>query len=292
MFFNKSKTRKPEYVRERSRSVVDIETENKPFLGLTKRHKIIITTVILFFGFLFVTQASNIIYKRYFIVVGFGVLTYILSLWSLWEGMTKTKAIILLILPVLYCIGMSSFYYLFREIRWLTRIPIAVFFGLSYYLLLLSQNVFSVASVRTIPLYRAASSTSFVYTVFTSVLLVLVIFSFELPFYLNGVLTAAVVFPLFLQILWTVKMARVDSQIVVYSVGLSLIAGELAMAFSFWPQMPFVKSLFLASIIYSLLGIVLEFVRERLNSREVMEYVLVGVGVFIFVFGITTWLLG
>lgn len=263
----------------------------KRVFGLSKRHKIIITSIVLFLGFLFATQTINIIYRNYYFIFGLAVLSYLLSLWSLWEGMTKLKAVVLLILPVFYCLGLTSFYFLFREVRWLTRIPMALFFGMSFYLLLLSQNVFNVAAQRTIPLYRAASSTGFVFTVFTCILLYVVIFSFELPFYWNAPLIALASFPLFLQTLWSVKMASIDSQTVVYSVGLSLIIGECALALSFWPQIPFVRSLFLASIIYSLLGITLEFSRERLGKRVVAEYGVVGVGIFLFVFGITSWLL-
>lgn len=273
-------------------SAKNLASDSPKLFNLTKRQKIVITSIILFLGFIFTTQTINIIDKRYYFIFILGGIAYLLSLWSLWEGMTKTKALILLILPTVYCIGMVSFYFLFREIRWLTRLPMAVFFGLSFYLLLLSQNVFSVASIRTIPLYRAASSTSFVYTILTSILMFVVIFSFELPFYWNGLLTAVAVFPLFLQILWSVKMDRVDSQITVYSIGLSLIVGELAIAFSFWPQLPFVRSMFLAAIIYALLGIVLEFVRDRLSGKVVIEYGSVGVGIFIFVFAITTLLVG
>lgn len=260
--------------------------------SITKRHKIIIACVLLFFGFLFVTQPFVIFYRRHFFILAFGVFAYILSLWALWEGMSKTKAVVLLILPTFYCLGMTSLYFLFRDIRWLTRFPMAVFFGLSYYLLLLTQNVFSVASTRAIPLYRAASSTSLVYTVFTCILLLVVVFSFELPFYWNALLTSFLVFPLFLQTLWSVKMDRIDSQITVYSIGLSIMVGEGALALSFWPEVPFVKSLYLASIIYTLLGIVVEFTRDRLTNREVMEYALVGVGIFMFIFIISTFVIG
>lgn len=258
---------------------------------ITKRHKIIIVSILLFFGFLFVTQPFVIFYRRHFFILALGAMAYILSLWALWEGMSKTKAIILLILPTFYCLAFTSFYFLFRDIRWLTRMPMAVIFGLSYYLLLLSQNVFSVASSRAIPLYRAASSTSLVYTVATCSLLLVVIFSFELPFYWNALLTAFLIFPLFLQTLWSVKMEGIDSKIVVYSIGLSLLVGECALALSFWSDAPLVKSLYLASIIYSLLGIVVEFTRDRLSSREVVEYALVGMGSFISILVISTLLM-
>lgn len=258
---------------------------------ITKRHKIIIVSVLLFFGFLFVTQPFVIFYRRHFFILALGAIAYILSLWALWEGMSKTKAIILLILPTFYCLAFTSFYFLFRDIRWLTRLPMAVIFGLSYYLLLLSQNVFSVASSRAIPLYRAASSTSLVYTVTTCSLLLVVIFSFELPFYWNALLTAFLIFPLFLQTLWSVKMEGIDSKIVVYSIGLSLLVGECALALSFWGDAPLVKSLYLASIIYSLLGIVVEFTRDRLTNREVMEYTFVGMGSFLSILVISTVLM-
>src|SRR5690348_3113360 len=115
-------------------------------LGLSKRQKIVIASVILTVGLL-LTQTAGVFFVRYRMVFGLSVLAALLSLWALWEGLTKVKAFILLILPFFFALGVASFYFLL-PVRWLTRLPVLALFALSFYFLLLSQNVFNVAATR------------------------------------------------------------------------------------------------------------------------------------------------
>ncbi|MBI2022014.1 hypothetical protein HYS93_04030 [Candidatus Daviesbacteria bacterium] len=257
-------------------------------INLNKRQRIIISCFLITLGFMLTSQTANVVYKRYYLIILLGIVTYILSIWALREGMTKLKAIIVLILPTLYCLSFTAFYFLFREIRWLTRLPAGLFLALSFYLLLLSQNVFNVAAIRSIPLYRAAISTSFIFTIATAIFSFSVIFTFNLPFYLNGLLIAIISFPLFLQILWDVGMEKLDSRIVVYSLVMSLVIGEFAIALSFWSVIPIVRSLLLAPIMYALMGIIDEMMRAKLNRSTILEYSGVGLGLFLFVVIITS----
>jgi hypothetical protein len=149
---------------------------------LTKRQKLVITAIVATLGFILITQPINVLFKRYYLIPILGAVVYILSLISLWKGMTRSKALLLLILPILFCMAFTSFFFLFKYVRWLTRIPAAIFFLISFYWLLLSQNILNVAADRAIPLYRAASTANFVYTVFAFILLVTIIFSLNLRF--------------------------------------------------------------------------------------------------------------
>lgn len=254
----------------------------------SKRQKIILTSVLVTIGFILITQPVNILFKRYYLVAILALVTYFLTLFSLWKGMTRSKAILLFILPVLYVIAFLGFYFLFKYVRWLTRLPAAIFFAISFYWLILSQNILNVASDRAIPLYRAASTANFVYTIFTFILLVGIIFSLSLPFYWNGVLVAIVSFPLSLQSLWSIKMEKLNSQIVVYSIVLSLILGESAVALSFWPQAPLVNALYVNSINYIFLGILSEYLRDKLKKRVILEYSQIGGGLMLIIFLLTS----
>lgn len=254
---------------------------------LNKRQKIIITSVILTIGLLS-TQLINF-NLRFRFMLGLALLSYILSLWSLWTGLNKTKAVILMILPTLYTLAVASFYFLL-PVRWLTRLPVAAFFGLSFYLLLLSQNVFNVAAIRTIPLYRAASTAAFLFTLITAFFLYNVIHAFNLLFLWNGLLVATLSFPLILQILWSTTMEeRVSGSSIMTSFILSLSLGELALAFSFWPMATPIWSLALASSLYVLLGIQTASLRNRLSSRVVGEYLSIGGLVLLVSFLTTSW---
>ena len=256
-------------------------------LLLNKRQKIVISAIILTIGLLS-TQLVDF-NLRFRFIAGLSVLAYMLSLWSLWEGLTLTKAIILLILPTFYTLAVSSFYFLL-PVRWLTRLPVAVVFGLSFYLLLLSQNVFNVASIRTIPLYRAASTASFLFTLLSAFFIYNVIYAFNLLFLWNGVVVFLISYPLIIQVLWTIDMSdRVSVANLVQSLVLSLALGEIAASFSFWPMLTIIWSLSLSSAMYVLLGLTTQVLKGRSNRRVVWEYLVLGALVLTVSFFATSW---
>lgn len=256
-------------------------------IDLNKRQKIIITSVILTVG-LVSTQLVNFD-LRFKFMIGLSFISYLLSLWALLPGLDKTKVVILMILPTFYTLAVVSFYFLL-PIRWLTRIPVALFFGLSFYLLLLSQNVFNVAAIRTIPLYRAASTANFLFTLITAFFLFNVVHAFNLLFVWNGVAVLIISFILILQSLWSIEMeSGVSMAILVQSFVLSLALGELALSLSFWPMATPVWSLSLASTVYVLIGLTTQFLRNRLNERVVGEYLTIGALVLLASFFTTSW---
>lgn len=259
---------------------------------MTKRQKIVTTTLLVTLGWICLTFTDIVLFYGYRVILPFALLVYLLSLWSLSEGMTRLKATILLILPVLFAISAPLFYLVGHQlwgVRWTSRLPAAAIFGLLFYSLLLSQNVFNVAANRTIPLYRAASTVSLVFTIITSVFLYSVIFAYNLPFFLNGLLVSAITFPLVIQLLWSVEMERVTPAILIYSLIVSLVLGEVALAFSFWPLVWVIWSISLALTLYVLVGIVLEYFRDRFSKNVVWEYLGIGAVVFIFTFLVTSW---
>lgn len=261
---------------------------------LNKRQKIIITSGLITLALLsgiFSTKLVIDITLRFEFILGLGLLAYVLSLWALWEGINKTKALVLLILPVFYTIAVASFFYVL-PLRWFTKLFVAAFFGLSFYLLLLAQNVFNVAAIRTIPLYRAASTAAFVLTVFSGLCIYSVIQALNLPFYWNGVLVMILSFPLILQLLWSTKMEEsISPLILMQSFVLSLLLGEFALAFSFWPSTVQIRSFAIASVLtsamYVLVGITTHHLRERLGRREVWEYLGFGSIVWVIAFVMT-----
>ncbi len=247
-------------------------------LNLNKRQKIVISSALLTIGLLS-TQLVDF-NLRFRFLGGLAILAYILSFWSLWEGLNITKAFMLLILPTFFTVAVASFYFLL-PVRWLTRLPVAAIFGLTFYLLLLAQNVFNVASLRTIPLYRAASTASFLFTLLSA---------FNLFFLWNGVAVMVVSFLLILQVLWTLEMEdKVSIAIIIQSFVLSLILGELALSFSFWPSPTTIWSLSLSSAMYVLLGLTTQHLRGKMTKRMMWEYLIIGVIVLLVNFFTTSW---
>ena len=161
---------------------------------------------------------------------------------------------------------------------------------LMFYLLLLAQNVFNVASLRTIPLYRAASTASFLFTLLSAFFLFNVLYAFNLWFYWNGIAVFLISFPLCLQVLWSLNMEdKVSTAILVQSFTLSLVLGELGLAFSFWPTPNTIWPLILSSSMYVLLGLTTQVLRSRVNRRVVWEYLGIGVAVLIIGYITTSW---
>lgn len=254
---------------------------NLKLTHLSKRQKIIVASILITIGFIFATRTINLFTVHYRIILGLSVLSYILSLWALWEGMNKLKAFILLILPLMFTLAFTSFYFLL-PIRWLTRLPAAIVFGMLCYPLLLAQNVFNVASERTIPLYRAASTVTLLFTLLTAFLSFSVIFSFRLTFYWNTLAVILVSFPLFLQMLWTIEMDKLTSRVLIYTLILSTLVGEFALVLSFWPLVSVTWALLLSTLMYVLLGVLSQFLRERLTVRLLWEYAGIGITVLLF----------
>jgi hypothetical protein len=257
---------------------------------LSKRQKIVISAILMTLLFVITTPAANIIFKRYYLIPLMGLFGYLLTLWSLWEGMTKLKAIILMVLPTLFCLGYTSFYFtLDQEYRDIIRVPAVLAFGFVFYTMLLSQNVFNVAAVRTIPLYRAASTASFVFTLITAFLLFGVLFTFRFPFYWNLVGVFLISLPLIIQFLWTIEMEKVDNVTLSYSIILSFIMAQFALSLSFWPVIALIWGIFLTTGMYLILGVVTEHLRERLSGKLIGEYLGVGVLVMLFSLLATSW---
>lgn len=255
-------------------------------LSLQKRHKIILVSILLSLGLVSTQLVPFYLTNRF--IAGLTLLAFILSVWALWEGLNSLKAIILMILPTFFTLAVASYYFLL-PIRWLTRIPVAAAFGLVFYVLLLSQNVFNVASIRTIPLYRVASTTVFVLTLITAYMLINVIFSLNLFFIWNGIAVFIITFPLILQILWSLEMGGLNSFILVYSTTLALIMGELAIVLSFWPIAKPMSTLVIATSLYVVLGICTHILKERLTKVDVWQFLAWGVGVFIIATITTSW---
>lgn len=256
-------------------------------LAQSKRQKIILAAILITIGLLS-TQMINFFFLRYRFILGLGILAYLLSLWVLWEGMNKVKAVMLMILPTMFTIASASFYFLL-PIRWLTRLPVAILFGLSFYTLLLAQNVFNVSAQRTIPLYRAAQTASFLFMLITAFFLFNVIFALNLPFFWNGLAAFLITFPLTLQAFWTQEMEDINTQVLIYSLVVSAIVGEVALALSFWPLAPTIWSLFLASVIYVCCGIIIELMKDRFKKRVVLEFIYIAMALFIISFLVTAW---
>lgn len=254
---------------------------------MTKRRRIILEALVLTPGLL-LTQLVDP-YYRYFAIFALGLVTYFFSAFCLREDLKKIGWLMALPLPALYAIAVSLFYFLLPEL-FITRLVILILFGFGMYAVLLIENIFSIASERTIQLLHAAQAVGFLMTLIIAFLFYDTIFSFRLPALVNSVLVFIISLILILQSLWTVVLTEtVEKRLIFYSLGISWLVAQLAFVISFWPLAIVAVSLFLVSTCYVLLGIVQNYLTGRLFKNTLMEYLRVGVIVLIIIYFLAQW---
>ena len=205
----------------------------------------------------------------------------VLAGWALREGLTGLEWLTALLPPSLFAAGVGLFYILLPS-HWLARLIIVTLFGIGQYTLLLTANIFSVAAIRTIALFRAAGAVGFVMTLLTGFFLYDSILSFRSGFWVTVPAIIAVSVLLLLPALWSVNLEeKMTWRLVKYSLWLAVLQGLLGLGVSLWPVSLAVTSLFLATMLYVYLGIAQHHFSQRLFSRTVWEYVTIGTVVLV-----------
>src|SRR3989344_2928813 len=208
---------------------------------MSKRKRFIITTLILVLGFIGIQIIGN--QYRFVSIAILGLLTIITFIWSLKEGLGFNMSLLSLILPFLFTIGVGLFWFLLPS-SLLARIPVLVFYGVCIYSLCLTANIYTVGTIRTIALLRAAKGVGFVLTLVALFLLYDTILSLRIAIFLVSpliLLTSAI---LFFQGYWSVNLKSSFSlNILKISLVSSLVMGEISLILFFWPTTVAVGSL-------------------------------------------------
>jgi len=254
--------------------------------GVSKRTQLVLVTVILSFG-LMATQLVSF-EDREKMILGLSLLTLILSVWAFRENLKGIKWLILLILPPLFSAAVGLFYFLL-PVRWLTRLPFIILFALGMYALLLTENIYNVATERTIGLLKVAQSVGLLVTLIICFLLIETILSFHLAAFLNFIFTFVFCFLLTLPSLWSVRLGETIKKEIIYGGLISLCLGELALIFSFWPVKITMEALFLTTVFYVLVGGTQQYLQGRLFKKAVNEFLTVFLIVFFLLLLTTTW---
>lgn len=254
---------------------------------MSKRTRFVITSLILALSFIGIQFLND--QNRFWAIGILGVLTFALFFWSLFENLGKNMTLLTLVLPVMFTLGVGFFWFLLPT-NIFARIPIVIFYGLGIYILCLTANIYSVASIKTIALLRAARGVGFVLTLLVSFLVFDAILSIRTEVYLLVPAVFALSFPLYYQGLWSMILEKNNSKdLLVLSLVSSLATAELSAILYFWPVTIVVGSLFLTASFYMLLGLGQAKLEGRLFSSTIREHLLVGVLVFIAMIISTHW---
>lgn len=201
--------------------------------------------------------------------------TYFFTYFAVLEGIDKNEWIVLFIMPVFFTIFMYFFYYLF-PVRWLTRVPLVLFYGLSMYALLLTSNIFNVGVEKNIQLYRAAFSVNFLFQTLIIFLATEVFLSFRQVFAVNAIGMFAVLFPVSLQLFWSVHpQSKIEKKDMFYAAVTSFLISQAVTVLSFIPLKTTILALFITGAYYSIGGLMYHYIDEKLFKQTVREYFMV-----------------
>ena len=196
----------------------------------TKRRKFLLVSVLLSVGLLVVQRLP--VESRYSAIVFFALSAYLLTAWSLFKDLHGVNWLVNLILPTMYPVSVALFYFLLPQAV-VTRTIVVILFAVSMYALLLTANIFAVASIRTIQLLRAARAVGFLLSILTSAFLFHVIFSLRVGAVLVGTLVLLVSLPILWQGTWSYVVSNTIKREFYYALVGSIVIAQLAVAMSF-----------------------------------------------------------
>lgn len=272
---------------------------------MSKRQRFVISTFLITIILIAATVVD--LKWRYYAIGALAILPGILTAWSLWEAWKGIIRLTTVILPMMFGAGAGMFTFLLPNvvtdfsilnwsletgtiIGWILKFIFWAIFAISYYALLLTENIYSVSAIRTIALARSANAVGFLLTLITGFFLYNAVWSFRMPFIVNGIYIATITFGLLIQGLWSTKMAeKISFHVLLASLVLSLIIGQAAMVISFWPVSVAVGSLVTTTLLYVFLGLYQQELLKRLFRRTIWEYVSVGIAVLSIVTLTTHW---
>ncbi len=256
-------------------------------LIISKRIRFILSSILLSLGFVFIQFIEG---PSKFLAISVLVLvTGLLSIWSYYEGLGKNMTWLSIILPMMYTLGVGIFWFLLPSSVY-TNIPIIILFAIGNYVISSTMNIYTVASMRSIALLRAARGVGFVLTLVTSFFIFDAIFSIRQNIFVSTGLVFLSSLLLLIQGFWSIELeTKFDKYVFNLSLISSLIMAELSTLIFFWPVTVVVGSLFLTSGVYLLLGLGQAKLEERLFPNVVREYLTVGLIVLIGMFFATQW---
>jgi hypothetical protein len=245
----------------------------------SKRQKFIISVIVLSVGLF----SSEYILGKSAISIVFvlSILTSVFLYFGLREDLKGNFSWQVFILPFFYSLAVGLFYLLVPA-RLITRIGMTSLYALGLYSLYLSQNIFTVSSIRTIALLSGARTVSLVLTLLSFFFISNVVFSFHINVFVTLLLIFIYSFLIVLQSIWTYTLEKNPLSEIFWTLSLTICLSEVALFLWFRQGSPTVLALFLSAIFYVLIGLTHAWFEKRLFRGVILEYFWVTVISFIF----------
>lgn len=254
--------------------------------SVDKRQKFVLSVIVLSVC-LFISEfqfgKSGIIVASFLALVTEGLLY-----WSIKDDLKDNFSISIFILPFFYTLAFVLFYFLIPA-RLLFRLVLTTLYAFGLYSLFLSENIFTVSSIRTIALLSGGRIVSFVLTLLSYFFLTNILFTFHLNviFIIPAILMYT--FLLVYQSLWTYNLQKTVPYMREWAGVITLCVAEAAALVWFWPSSPTVIALFLTGYLYTLVGLSHVWFERKLFKNVLWEYTWVGVTVFFVLLLFTEW---
>jgi len=275
--------------KDRSLPLVAKRKKKKIVFVVEKRQKFVIMVILLSLT-LFIVEFTGYRFTNSGIVIAviLSLLTDLLLFWAIREDLKQSFSWSVFILPFLFSLAFSMFYFL-TPARFLSRILLTSLYAFGLYSLLLSQNIFIVASTRTIALLSGARIVSFVLTLVSYFFLTNIAFSLHIFLIPSILIVFLYTFLLLQHSLWTYTLQKTIYPLSLWVLCLTLCLVEIAAVLWFWPSSPTVVALFLTGFFYTIAGMSHVWLEKRLFRGVLWEYVWVGTIVFFVLVLFTPW---
>ncbi len=272
---------------------------------MSKRTKFVLVSTLIAF-FLWLTGIAPVDY-RFGLVLAVAAVSYVLSVWVLFDDLKGIEWITLIILPMMFTLGSGLFSNFLptafpgmfgrtfsvetaQLLASIFKIIYFLLFGLGFYGIMLIENIFSVASIRTIQLFRAARSVNFILTLVTSLFFFTVALSLKLAFWWVIPISFVVSFVLAYPSLWSVDLKNnFGPEVWRYAISSSWIVAIISGVLCFWPVKPFMGGLILTSSLYALFGILEQRLSNRVYLDSLLEYGITMIIIIVVGFLTTSW---
>ena len=238
---------------------------------IEKRIRFVISTI----GLILFLLISTFFFfdKVYYFIPLLMVVSYAATFFALYEGIEKIEWYMLFLMPVLLSIAMYLFYFLF-PVRWLTRIPFILIYGVSMYAVLLSSNIFNVGVEKNLQLYRAGFSVNYFLQTMVFFLFGNVLASFHWGFLANALVFSCLSGAMGLQLYWSIRLdMHLRKEVMNHAWLTALFMGEASLLLSFLPLQESIFALMVAVLYYCITGLTHLHLDERLFKRSIREYV-------------------
>jgi hypothetical protein len=255
-------------------------------LFLTKRQRFVVSVILLTLGLFY---SEHLLGKSGFFVVFFlSLASSLLFFTSVYADIKENKSLIVYALPLFYyTLAIGLFYFLIPP-RVISRFVITSLYAFGLYSLCLSQNIFIVASLRTIPLMSGARIVSLAITLVSFFFLSTVAFSLRLPLIFVIMLLFAFTFIATFQSI-AVTFEKSIKKSLLWVLALTTCILEVSVILWFWPTMPTLIALFLTGLFYTLIGLTHAWFDKRLFRNVMWEYIWVAAIVLFVLILLTPW---